>query len=258
MQTWAKRGLQTALVTGGLLMLGTGIASADEDVNPDRPASPLDGSVRVPVHLDNNALGTPLGQRYLPSLDKELRVSVKELTHAVPMAHPATEAIAPVVDTAKTAAAPVAGSAADKANPTLDGVSAQAKPLTDKTTPLANEINAVTGKANIPPVPALPTPTVPHVDNTFEGNRIDGDVIAPVDISGNAIGLLGKARVRERLVAVLRRRRVRPDRRLLRVPRRQRGRPRLGTARADHRQRDLRPRQGRRHQHRDAGHRGDE
>ena len=24
MQTWAKRGLQTALVTGGLLMLGTG------------------------------------------------------------------------------------------------------------------------------------------------------------------------------------------------------------------------------------------
>ena len=30
MQTWAKRGMQTALVTGGLLMLGTGIASANE------------------------------------------------------------------------------------------------------------------------------------------------------------------------------------------------------------------------------------
>lgn len=37
MQTWAKRGIQTALVTGGLLMLGTGIASADEGGNPDSP-----------------------------------------------------------------------------------------------------------------------------------------------------------------------------------------------------------------------------
>ena len=31
MQTWAKRGVQTALVTGGLLMLGTSIASAAEN-----------------------------------------------------------------------------------------------------------------------------------------------------------------------------------------------------------------------------------
>ncbi|HVV22324.1 MAG TPA: PE-PGRS family protein, partial [Pseudonocardiaceae bacterium] len=61
MQTWAKRGLQTALVTGGLLMLGTGIASANENVNPDRPASPIDGGVSVPVHVDDNAVGTPLG-----------------------------------------------------------------------------------------------------------------------------------------------------------------------------------------------------
>ena len=47
MQTWAKRGVQTALVTGGLLMLGTGIASADDDVSPDAPASPLDLNVTV-------------------------------------------------------------------------------------------------------------------------------------------------------------------------------------------------------------------
>ena len=90
MHTWAKRSLQTALVTGGLLMLGTGIASADENVNPDRPASPLDGSVRVPVHMDNNALGTPLGQRNLPSIDKELRVDVNDLTSAVPSTGAAT------------------------------------------------------------------------------------------------------------------------------------------------------------------------
>lgn len=59
MQTWAKRGLQTALVTGGLLMLGTGIASADENVNPDAPASPLDLNVTAPIQEANNAVGTP-------------------------------------------------------------------------------------------------------------------------------------------------------------------------------------------------------
>ena len=62
MQTWAKRGLQTALVTGGLLMLGTGIASADENVSPDTPAGPVDVAVTVPVEIDNNALGLPGGQ----------------------------------------------------------------------------------------------------------------------------------------------------------------------------------------------------
>lgn len=61
MQTWAKRGLQTALVTGGLLMLGTGIASADENVNPDTPASPLDLNATVPLDAANNAIGTPSG-----------------------------------------------------------------------------------------------------------------------------------------------------------------------------------------------------
>lgn len=45
MQTWAQRGLRTALVTGGLLVLGTGIASANENVNPDLPPSPLDSPI---------------------------------------------------------------------------------------------------------------------------------------------------------------------------------------------------------------------
>ena len=44
MQTWAKRGIQSAFVTGGLLMLGTGIASAQENVNPDAAPSPVDTS----------------------------------------------------------------------------------------------------------------------------------------------------------------------------------------------------------------------
>src|SRR5690606_40934362 len=79
MQNWAKRGLQTALVTGGLLMLGTGIASAEENVNPDKPASPLDVSLTVPVKVGNNAVGTPFGQKHLPEIDKRSEEHTSEL-----------------------------------------------------------------------------------------------------------------------------------------------------------------------------------
>ncbi|NUT93236.1 MAG: hypothetical protein HOY78_14565 [Saccharothrix sp.] len=72
MQTWAKRGFQTALVTGGLLMLGTGIASAQENVNPDAPPSPLDARVRVPIDVEENNLGTPVGNRDLPEVHREI------------------------------------------------------------------------------------------------------------------------------------------------------------------------------------------
>src|SRR5690349_6658644 len=97
MQTWAKRGLQTALVTGGLLMLGTGIASADEDVNPDRPASPIDGSIGVPVHLQNNAVGTPLGSRTLPDVHRDATIRPSDVTTALP-----TGKVTPVTDAAVT------------------------------------------------------------------------------------------------------------------------------------------------------------
>ncbi|WP_367133948.1 beta strand repeat-containing protein [Saccharothrix sp. HUAS TT1] len=72
MQTWAKRGLQTALVTGGLLMLGTGIASAQENVNPDAKPNPLDAKVRVPVDVDHNNLGTLAGNHDLPAIHQEI------------------------------------------------------------------------------------------------------------------------------------------------------------------------------------------
>jgi hypothetical protein len=57
MQPWIKRGMQTAMITGGLMMLGTGIASASEDVNPDKPASPLDGSSSTPFTIGDNSIG---------------------------------------------------------------------------------------------------------------------------------------------------------------------------------------------------------
>ncbi|MBB5154341.1 hypothetical protein [Saccharopolyspora phatthalungensis] len=48
MQTWAKRGVQAALVTGGMLAVGTGVASAGETC-PDHPTTPRGGSVIPPV-----------------------------------------------------------------------------------------------------------------------------------------------------------------------------------------------------------------
>ncbi|WP_306744087.1 beta strand repeat-containing protein [Saccharothrix yanglingensis] len=89
MHTWAKRGLKTALVTGGLLMLGTGIASAQENVNPDAPPNPLDAKVRVPVDVDHNNLGTPVGNRDLPTVHREIGTPSVSSTQAGRLAAPA-------------------------------------------------------------------------------------------------------------------------------------------------------------------------
>jgi hypothetical protein len=197
MQTWAKRGLQTALVTGGLLMLGTGIASADEDVNPDKPASPLDGSVTVPVHMDNNVLGTPLGQKAVPGVHRDVTVGTSRITGAVPVAKAApiadpvvakaTETAVPVVDKAKSTVAPLPQEGRDFA-----------APLADKATPVADELESlpVAGE-KLPAVPSLDRVSVPAVDKmdgtAAQGNQINLDVVVPVDISGNAVAVLGKA-----------------------------------------------------------------
>jgi trimeric autotransporter adhesin len=82
MQTWAKRGLQAALVTGGMLVVGAGIANASEatPVNPlGVPASDLvDVNAQVPIHETNNQLGTVLGKTNLPAINQT--VSTRQLT----------------------------------------------------------------------------------------------------------------------------------------------------------------------------------
>jgi len=82
MQTWAKRGLQAALLTGGMIAVGAGIANASEA----QPAHPLgvpatdlvDVNVKVPIHEANNQLGTVLGKTDLPAVSHT--VSTRELT----------------------------------------------------------------------------------------------------------------------------------------------------------------------------------
>jgi hypothetical protein len=71
MHTWVRRGLRTAFVTGGLLMLGTGIASADENVNPDLPPSSVDAGVSVPVHTGQVPLGTTAQSNAAKSLGQK-------------------------------------------------------------------------------------------------------------------------------------------------------------------------------------------
>ncbi|MGV9359332.1 PE-PGRS family protein [Amycolatopsis sp. NPDC003731] len=138
MQTWAKRGLQTAFVTGGLLMLGTGIASADENVNPDTPASPLDLNVTAPIQESNNAVGTPFGQLDLPAGQTEL--STKPVTQA-----------------------------ANEAAKQFD----DASPINEST---------LGGKF---------TPS----HNNLKGNKVTGDLVVPIQIVDNAIGVIGDAHV---------------------------------------------------------------
>ncbi|RZS44741.1 hypothetical protein EV193_101618 [Herbihabitans rhizosphaerae] len=146
MHIWTRRGLQTALLTGGLLMLGTGIASADDSVDPDRPASPLDGGITVPLDIGDNAMGTPTGQMNLPEYRGEL--STRQVTDPVRTAAPARSQATPSV---KPSPKPM-------------------KPVRSKGIPR-------------PDKPAAPPPA----GDPFLGNRVNGDLVVPVQITGNAI-----------------------------------------------------------------------
>ncbi|CRK60665.1 hypothetical protein [Alloactinosynnema sp. L-07] len=195
MQTWAKRGLQTALVTGGLLMLGTGIASADDVVSPDQPPSALDGSVKIPVKIDNNALGTPFGQKDLPGFNRDLTVSPSDLTRAVPAGGAATPAL-PTSGLAAPAL-PMKG-AATPALPTsglpTPGMATPALP-TGQAGPLAPAAGLAPLTGALGQGSAVAPRTATHDGDTLRDNKVVGDVVVPVDISGNAIGVLGNAQV---------------------------------------------------------------
>ncbi|OLR91025.1 beta strand repeat-containing protein [Actinokineospora bangkokensis] len=191
MQTWAKRGLQTALFTGGLLMLGTGIASADEDVNPDRPASALDATITVPIHIDNNAIGTPLGQLDVPSVNRTLSISPSEVIEQLPGGDRLLGALAPVANGVTEKAAALDGDG---------GLLRGNKVVGDLTVPVDISGNAIALGGDV------------HVDNTStqtagqaspiqtdgSGDSLAGNVLAldwaaPVQVTGNAVGLIGDA-----------------------------------------------------------------
>ncbi|MGH3625035.1 MAG: hypothetical protein ACRDQ5_25145, partial [Sciscionella sp.] len=167
MQTWAKRGLQTALVTGGLLVLGTGIASAHEDVNPDRPANPLDGSVSIPLDIQDNAVSTPLGQINLP--DVHQKISSDKITDKLPQ--PLGGPTGKVAGTLGKAASPVTG--------TISG-------LTDQVTSVASGAKPQAGKH---------AATTHGLHNPARGNKLHNHIAVPVQVAGNALALGRSAKV---------------------------------------------------------------
>lgn len=179
MQTWAKRGLQTALVTGGLLVLGTGIASAQEDVNPDRPANPLDGSLSVPLDIQDNAISTPLGQLDLPAVHQT--ISSDQITGKLPkpLAGPAGK---------------VVGSLSKTAGPATDTISG----LTDQVTSVvsgAKPLNGVNGPLSGPLTGRHAAGTQAGLDNPARGNKVHNHLAVPVQVAGNALALGHPAKV---------------------------------------------------------------
>ncbi|SDI58404.1 Small secreted domain [Actinokineospora alba] len=246
MHIWAKRGFQTALVTGGMLMLGTGIASADESFNPDLPPSALDGSVSVPIRIDNNALGTPFGQQNLGGVNHDITVSPRDLAGATGGATPAlptsgltsglptaggmppaltsTNGVAPLSTEALPAADQLTGALpttgglpttdtlsealpATGGLPSTQGLPTTGLPTTGLPTELPTELPATGGLAPVSgALPANPLTGLVPTDGVspkaataegdlFRGNKIVGDLVVPIDISGNAIAILGDASV---------------------------------------------------------------
>ncbi|WP_317492602.1 chaplin family protein [Haloechinothrix sp. LS1_15] len=213
MQNWAKRGLQTALVTGGLLMLGTGIASAEENVDPDKsPASPLDGSISVPIKAENNAIGTPFGQYDTPEIDQE--ISTESLGGGLDggLGGDATQARAE--DAKSDAATDAVGEATGGA-----GLPAQqaTEPVSQVTEPVQDAVDQVVGQAGQAGAPAAEDTVQQRCEHAagercdhetrdtggllgsdgdaLGGNQIVGDLVIPIQISNNALGLLGDAHV---------------------------------------------------------------
>ncbi|MDX8029779.1 chaplin family protein [Lentzea sp. BCCO 10_0856] len=187
MQTWAKRGLQTAFVTGGLLMLGTGIASAQENVDPDAAPPAVDVAASVPVKADQNKLATPVKELTVPKVDRT--ISTDRVTSAVPT----------------RTAAPVANPLIRQAGERLQGTALQ-NLVRGNTVQAHVDVpinicgNAIAVLANTEATADCTQET--HRDGTIvtdgAGQALAGNVVAvnhilPVQITGNAIAAGGNA-----------------------------------------------------------------
>ena len=190
MHTWVRRGLQTALVTGGLLMLGTGIASADENVNPDTPPSPVDAQVSVPIDTSQNAIGTPVGQMQAPSIQRN--VSTGEVTGALPMSKvaPVVAQANPLIRQSQPALQQAGGGDLLRGN----------KVVLNGTVPvqICGNAIAIAGDAAeagmCSQTVAQPGPiSTSGSGNALAGNVAAANVVVPVQATGNAIAGLGNA-----------------------------------------------------------------
>jgi hypothetical protein len=162
MHTWVRRGLRTALVTGGLLMLGTGIASADENVNPDLPPSPVDAGVSVPVNVGHLPLSPAMHRDMGKAVASKVAATPAPARSVVGRANPLVRQAQPVaqrVATQKTAAqqAVAQQAATKKAGSTLSGTLTAAQMAVPMRTANGAVSSANGAMANQPMAQRLPS-----------------------------------------------------------------------------------------------------
>ncbi|TWP52887.1 DUF320 domain-containing protein [Lentzea tibetensis] len=187
MQTWAKRGIQSAFVTGGLLMLGTGIASAQENVNPDAAPPAVDAGVAVPIKVEQTNLGTPLKNIDAPKIDRT--ISTDRVTSAVP-----TRTAAPATN-------PLVRKAGERLQGTalsglIRGNTVQAH--VDVPIHICGNAIAVLGDAHAEGDCTQESHRDTGIVTDGEGNALAGNIVAvnwvaPFQITGNAIAAGGNA-----------------------------------------------------------------
>jgi hypothetical protein len=169
MNVWMKRTLQTGLFTGGLLALGTGIASADD--------STVD--VTVPITVSDNAVaalgtaGDTPAEIQLPALDGTVAVDLGDSNLAVPITLGGNAADVAGIDVSQPAATPATG-----------GSDGQAVDADMPVTVTGNAVGVLgTADASSSAPAAAPSTSSAAV----------ADVDAPVTACGNGIGVLGDA-----------------------------------------------------------------
>lgn len=146
--------------------------SSRETARHAEPARPIDAGVTVPIDAADNVVGTPVGQYDLPGHSGEL--STRVVTDAVQdAAAPALTAGAPVL----AAARPATG-AANEVAATVTAAGRQDDEL--PYTPFTRPDRTTSGPAG---------------DDPFLGNRLNADLVVPVQITGNAFAAGGPATV---------------------------------------------------------------
>ena len=172
MNAWAKRGLKAAFFTGGMLVLGAGIASANECC-PDRPTPPLAASVSVPVHICDNVVGGPGGPYTTPCVHET--VSTDQVLAVVPQD------------------LPLAGQSGDDHLRGNRGHLNLVVPVHVAGNAVAMGEDAVAdGSSDF--VYHRPDPVYTDGDaGAFAGNVLAGDAVVPLVATGNALGILGNA-----------------------------------------------------------------
>ncbi|WP_143036222.1 beta strand repeat-containing protein [Lentzea fradiae] len=168
-------------------MLGTGIASAQENVDPDAAPSPIDVGASIPVKADQNSVSVPGREVNVPKVDRT--VSTDRVTSAVPT----------------RAAAPAANPLIRQTNQQLQGTAFQhtfrgnrIQGHLDVPVDVCGNAVAAGGNSQV----SADCTQYFHRDGTIvtdgKGQSLAGNVVAvdhvlPVQVTGNAIAVGGTA-----------------------------------------------------------------